>query len=115
MEWTTFAQAGQPPSNLIQVLFSFGLPIAFMFGVFYFLLIRPQRKQERARQDMLKALQKNDKVVTIGGVHGVVASVRPQDKTVVLKIDESGNVRVKVSLSAVARVVTGGEEGEAKD
>lgn len=112
MEWIVLAQT---TPNLLQILFLYGLPIAFMFGVFYFLLIRPQRKQERARQDMLQALQKNDKVVTIGGIYGVVATVRSQDKTVVLKIDESGNVRVKVSLSAIARKVTGGDEGESKD
>jgi preprotein translocase subunit YajC len=73
-------------------------------------MIRPQRKQEKGRQEMLKALQKNDKVVTMGGLYGVVTNVR--DKDVTIKIDESKDVRVKVLRSAISHVIAKEEEGE---
>ncbi len=110
MHWIVLGQTPQGAANPAQLIVTFVIPIAFMFGVFYFLLIRPQRKQEKQRQEMLKALQKNDKVVTIGGIHGVVANVRSQDNTVVLKVDESGKVRLKVSRSAVSRLLSGEEQ-----
>jgi preprotein translocase subunit YajC len=85
---------------------------AGIFVIFYLVLIRPQKKEENQRKEMLKALKKNDKVVTIGGIHGVVANVRDTDVTV--KIDESGDVRVRFSRSAIARVLTKDEEEASK-
>jgi preprotein translocase subunit YajC len=109
MDFLTLAQTptNQPGGGLLVV----ALPMVFMLAVFYLLLIRPQRKQEKVRQEMLKALQKNDKVVTIGGIHGVVANVRKEDDVVTLKVDESGNVRVRVSRSAISRILDK-DEGE---
>ncbi len=110
MSWMMLAQAatqGAPhaaPENPMGALGTFLLPIGFMLLIFYFLLIRPQKKQEKARKDMINSLKKNDKVVTIGGIHGIVANVR--DKDITLKIDESGDVRIRVSRSAISRVVT---------
>jgi preprotein translocase subunit YajC len=84
--------------------------IIAMIAIFYFLVMRPQKKQEKARQEMLKTLKKGDKVVTIGGIHGVVASVR--DKDVTLRVDDTGNVKLRFSVSAISRVVTDEDEGE---
>jgi preprotein translocase subunit YajC len=70
----------------------------------YFLMIRPQRKQEKNRQQMLAQIDKNDHVVTIGGVKGIVYSVGDDD--VVLKIDERNDVRIRVTKSAVAHILT---------
>jgi preprotein translocase subunit YajC len=70
----------------------------------YFLMIRPQRKQEKNRQQMLSQIDKNDHVVTIGGVKGIVYSVGDDD--VVLKIDERNDVRIRVTKSAVAHILT---------
>jgi len=101
------APAGNPWSLLVMM--------ALIFGVFYLLLIRPQRKKEKDRQKqrevMLSALKRNDHVVTIGGIHGVVASVGPDE--VVIKVDERGDVRLRVAREAISRVV--GEEGQAGD
>lgn len=83
--------------------------IGGMFLIFYFLMIRPQKKQEKARLEMLKALKKGDKVVTIGGIHGVVMAV--SDEEVTLKVDN--NVSIRFARSAVNRVATG-TEGEGK-
>lgn len=120
MNWTILAQAAstvpaagqpnQPQSGGWEGLFSMMVMMGSVFAIFYFLMIRPQRKQEKQRQEMLKALQKNDKVVTMGGLYGVVTNVR--DKDVTLKIDESKDVRVKVLRSAVSHVVTREEDSE---
>ena len=86
--------------------------MVLVFGVFYLLVWRPQSKkrkdEEKKRQDMLTSLQKSAHVVTIGGIHGIVASVG-QDE-VVLKIDEKSDVRIRVSRSAIHQVI--GPEGE---
>jgi len=118
MYWNLIAQAtggGTPASGnpMGSLFFTVIVPFAGIFLIFYFLMIRPQRKTEKERQAMLKALKKNDKVVTIGGIHGVVANVG--EKKVVLKIDESKDVRVNFSRSAIARVVARDEEEDTKE
>ena len=75
----------------------------------YFLLMRPMRRQEQQRQTLLSALKKNDKVVTSGGIIGIVASIKEKEDEVTLKVDESSNVRLRVTRSSIVRVV-GGEE-----
>lgn len=62
------------------------LPFVLMFVVFYFLLIRPQQKKQKARTAMLSALKKGDKVVTIGGLHGSIVEIT--DDIVVLKVND---------------------------
>lgn len=74
------------------------LPILFMFVIFYFLLIRPQQKQAKKHQAFLAALKAGDRVVTSGGLHGVVTGLT--DTTVTLEIADK--VRVKVSRNAVS-------------
>ena len=115
MNWLILAQTGEParPTGVGGGAWMLIVPILFMFVIFYFLLIRPQKKQEKARKEMLKDLQKNDKVVTIGGIHGVVANVRRDDKMVTLKIDESGNVRIRVSRNAISRIMS--KDADEKD
>lgn len=58
------------------------LPLVAMFAIFYFLLIRPQQKKQRAIQTMQSNLQKNNHVVTIGGLHGIIDSI-DEDKVVI--------------------------------
>ncbi|MEC1759177.1 preprotein translocase subunit YajC [Schinkia azotoformans] len=58
------------------------LPLIAMFAIFYFLLIRPQQKRQKAVQSMQSNLQKNDRVVTIGGLHGIIDSI-DEDKVVI--------------------------------
>ena len=83
-------QAASPIFNL--------LPLIFIFFIFYFLIIRPQKNKEKEHQKMISGLQKNDAVVTSGGVHGVVVNVK--DKTFVLRIDD--NVKIEVEKNCVA-------------
>jgi len=62
------------------------LPFIIMFAIFYFLLIRPQQKRQKQRQQMLNNLKKGDKVITIGGLHGTIAELT--DDTVVLRVND---------------------------
>jgi len=105
------AEEGERPSSGYGIFIMMGL----IFVVFYFLLIRPQRKKEKERQQqreqMLADLKRNDHVVTIGGIHGVVASIGEQE--VILKIDERADVKMRFSRDAISRVV--GKEGEAPE
>lgn len=73
------------------------VPLIFMFAIFYFLLIRPQRSQEKERQKMLLGLNKNDEVVTTGGIHGTIVNVK--DKTVILRIDD--NVKIELEKNCI--------------
>ena len=76
------------------------IPLLLMFLVFYFILIRPQRKKQTEQEAMIQNLGKNDEVVTAGGLHGTVVGLK--EKTILLRIAE--NVRVEVDRSAIARV-----------
>ncbi len=83
--------------SIVPTLVTFGL----VFVIFYFLIIRPQNKKKKEAADMLKSLKKGDRVVTIGGIHGTIQSIK--DDTVTLKID--GNAKMTFSRSAISSVV----------
>ena len=68
--------------------------------IFYFLMIRPQKKRDKEAKAMLAAMKKGDKVVTIGGIHGTVVMVK--DNTVIIKVDDSA--RIEFSKSAISSV-----------
>ncbi len=77
------------------------LPLILMFVLFYFLLIRPQQKRQREIQQMQSALKKGDKIVTIGGLHGIVDAV--DEGTVVIKCGDG--TRLTYDRSAVREVI----------
>ncbi len=85
---------GGAPGGSLSVLF----PLLLMFGVFYFLLIRPQQKKTRTHQEMLKSLKVGDRVVTTGGLYGTI--VAGGDHTIKLEIAEK--VRVEVGRTYIA-------------
>jgi preprotein translocase subunit YajC len=91
-------QGGAAGGGLMQLL-----PIVLMFVIIYVLLILPQQKQQKKHAEMLKALQKGDRVVAAGGIYGTVAGIDEQRGVVVLKIDE--NVKIEVQKSTVAQRV----------
>jgi len=76
------------------------LPFIAIIAIFYFLIIRPQNKKQKETQKMLSALKKGDRVVTIGGIHGIIQTVREQ--TLIVKVDES--TKIEFSRSAVSAV-----------
>ncbi|ART77431.1 preprotein translocase subunit YajC [Sutcliffiella horikoshii] len=77
------------------------LPLVLMFAIFYFLLIRPQQKRQKQVREMQTSLQKGDKVVTIGGLHGIVDAL-DEDKIVIKAGDGS---RLTYDRQAVRDVV----------
>ena len=76
-----------------------------LYFIVYFMMIRPQRKQQNQHQEMLASLKKNDSVRTAGGIYGKVVSVETDRDLVVLKVDESNNVRLRVARSSIADVI----------
>lgn len=97
------------PANSTGSMISTVVMFGAVFAIFYFLIIRPQNKKQKAAQAMIAAVKKGDRVVTIGGIHGVVNSVK--DKTVVIKVDDSA--KLEFSKSAIATVEARGDEAEA--
>ena len=82
------------------------LPFVLMFVVLYFLILRPQIKKQKTQQKMIDELEKGDKIVTSGGLHGVITSMK--DDIIMVKIAE--NVRVEMSRAAVSRVREDGDD-----
>jgi len=76
------------------------LPFLVIAVFFWLFFIRPQKKEQQKKQQMLNDLKKNDKVITIGGIHGVVQSIK--EHSVVLKIDNNATIEIeKTSISFV--------------
>jgi len=101
------AQAGNSSMSMVSTIVTFGL----VFVIFYFLIIRPQNKKQKEAKAMVAAMKKGDKVVTIGGIHGVVTSLK--ETTVIIKVDD--NTKLEFSKSAVQAVVAKGSEDKLED
>ncbi len=93
--------AGKPssPGGMISML----LPFILMFVVMYFLILRPQKRKERERKELLSRVKKSDRVVTAGGIHGTVTSIRENE--VVLRVDDAKDVKIKVDRSSIVTVL----------
>ena len=106
--WTgmgLLAEGGAPAGDgagggLAQIL-TLVVPIGILF---YFLMIRPQQRERSQRKNMIEALKKNDRIVTIGGIYGVVTNVRREDDEVTIKVDETNNTKLRITFAAIARV-----------
>ena len=84
------------------------LGLFLMIGVlFYFLMIRPDRRKKAEMLEMLQQLKKNDRVVTIGGIYGTVVATSKDAEEVTIKIDENTNTKLRLQRSAIARVLNG--------
>jgi preprotein translocase subunit YajC len=91
----------------------FLLPMVAIFLIFYFLMIRPQQRRQREQEQMLKAVEKGDKVVTTGGLHGTV--VGTTDEVLTLEVGAGGqSLRVKVDRARIERRIAKAKEGEEK-
>lgn len=91
---------GQQPQFAVIILW------VLIFVVFYVIMIRPQRQQQRKRREMLDALKRGDRVVTVGGIHATIADIKDD----VLSLDLAPNLRVKADRAAVSYVRSKGEE-----
>lgn len=90
------ADGGQGPAAMFQ---SF-LPLILIFAIFYFLLIRPQSKKAKEHKQVLENLKKGDKIMTNGGIYGVIEDIDAD--AVTLKVGIGGDVKIKVNRSYVA-------------
>lgn len=79
---------------------------------FYFILIRPQKREQAEKQKMIAAVAKGDRVVTIGGIHGTVAGVDQTHNTV--SVDIGKNVKIEISRSAVSSIEKKGKKAGAE-
>ena len=89
-------------------ILGFAAPLVLIAIIFYFLLIRPQKREREKQDQTLKALKKNDRVVTIGGIIGTIANIEPDSKVVTLRVNDS--TRMDFLRSAIQ-----GPYAEAKD
>ena len=95
------APQGGGSANLISTLIMFGA----IFLIFYFMIIRPQQKRAKEREKMLSNMQKGDKIVTSGGMHGTIVGL--DEKTVLLQVGD--NIKMKFEKSAIASILTSKE------
>jgi len=94
---STGGSSASTTGSMVTSFVTFGLIIV----IFYFLLIKPQRKKDKELKDMVNSVAKGDKIVTIGGIHGTVVAVR--EKTAVIKIDDT--CRIEINKSAISSVL----------
>jgi preprotein translocase subunit YajC len=87
---------GQPMDLLSTIV-----PFLLIIVVFYFLILRPQQKRAKERTKLLEGVQKGDKIITAGGLHGTVEGL--EDKVVLIKIAD--NVKVKIEKTGIATIV----------
>ena len=102
-----FAQSGRGGNFPVTILFFLSI-----FAVFYFLIIRPQKRKEKQRREMIREVRKGDRVVTIGGIHGEV--VNAKEKTLIIEVDAETGATLKMNRGAIQRVVSeeSAEKGE---
>jgi preprotein translocase subunit YajC len=89
-----FLQAANP--QMTQILLFGGI-----FVVFYFFMIRPQQKKAKEAKKFIEELKAGDKVVTIGGAHGTIVTIR--EKTVLVEVDSSKGIRIVFEKSAISK------------
>lgn len=97
-------QAGPP----VQPAWTFPLVLGICFAIFYVVVLRPQFQQDKKRRLMLEALKKKDRVLTSGGILGIVSDLREDEVTV--RVCENPDVKIRIRRSAVVEVV--GETAE---
>ena len=109
--WMLIAQATTepetkqaPPDMFWRVWF----PVLLFVGVFYFFLFRGPRKERQWHAEMLRNLKRSDRVQTVGGVLGTVVDVRDQE--VILKVDETNNIKMRFNRSAIKAVLSTGDQ-----
>jgi len=95
--------AGGSGGGMPQMLLMFGA----IFAIIYFLMIRPQQKRQKVHEAMLQSLTKGDKIVTAGGIYGVVQGDKDKGAVLIVKIAE--NVKIEIKRSAIAGKVVESE------
>jgi preprotein translocase subunit YajC len=96
-----FAEANQGGGDSGMWIF---LMLPAVLIIMWFLMVSPQKKQEERLRKMLNSLEKNDKVMTVGGLIGTVHTIDKEQNEIVLKVDDANNTRIRFHLTAVSTV-----------
>ena len=91
------AQSAKPKPNMLMQF----MPFIAIFGIMYFLMIRPQQKKQRQKEELLKRVAVGDKIITTGGIYGVVTQVK--EESIRVKIDD--NARIELTKAAVGTII----------
>jgi preprotein translocase subunit YajC len=78
--------------------------------LFYFIMLRPQKKKEQELRAKISNIKENERVITIGGIYGVVTNVQREAQRVTIRVDEGTGTKIRVNMSAIARVLTSEDE-----
>jgi preprotein translocase subunit YajC len=90
--------------------------IVILGFMFYLMVLRPESRRRAEMQKLLQNIKKNDEVVTVGGIYGVVVNAPQDSEFIWLRLDESTNTRVKVLRSSISRILTAEKDaGKDKD
>jgi preprotein translocase subunit YajC len=95
------AQTAAPPPGGAGGIGSFFVPLIFIFVIMYFVMIRPQKKRQQQQQQLIASLKTGDRVVTNGGIHGLISNVK--ENTVLVKVAD--NVKIEMEKSAITTVL----------
>ena len=83
---------------------SMAIPLGVTLLLMYLLLMRPEQKKRKEMEKQLSAIKKNDHVLTIGGLYGVVVNAAPGSRTVTIRVDDSTGTKIKILRSAISQV-----------
>ncbi|HEX4132045.1 MAG TPA: preprotein translocase subunit YajC [Pirellulales bacterium] len=93
---------GSPMGGLLPLITMF-LPLLLLW---IFLLERPRRKQMAQREQMLKGIKKNDRVLTNSGIYGVVTNVQTDVNEITIRVDEASNTKLRMTLGSIDRILS---------
>jgi len=93
------APSGEEPAGGFD--WTFIVILVVLFGLFYFILIRPQRKRQKEHQELVQELKRGDNVITAGGIYGVIESV--SEDSIVVKVESGATIRVAKNSVALKR------------
>ena len=101
MLYVFLAQAQSPAAPAPGGGIGFFVPFIFLFIIMYFVMIRPQKKRQEQQRKLIASLKTGDRVVTNGGIHGLISNVK--ETTVTVKVAD--NVKIEMEKSAIATVL----------
>jgi preprotein translocase subunit YajC len=96
------AQPQADPNAFFKMVF----PLVIITFLFYFIMIRPQKKKDDDFKRMLANLKENDHVITAGGIYGVVTNVQRDAERVTIRVDDSTGTKLRVTTSSIMRVLS---------
>lgn len=111
-EITAYAADAAQQTQSAGSMISMFLPFIIIIGVMYFLMIRPQKKKEKLKQEMLSQLIVGDKILTIGGIHGKIVSIKG-DNLIIETGKPSEPSTLKIARWAISEVTKPGDENAA--